>query len=84
MLLPALVSPGSSFLLPPEPGVVQTMAVPSTLSWSEDRAEEQSLQAPAKGKWQDKEKKKKTTHSSILEENLLVKPKPGVFLLFIT
>lgn len=33
------------------------MAAPSTLSWSE----EQSFQAPAKGKWQDKGKKKKTT-----------------------
>lgn len=60
VLLSALVSPGSSFLLPPEPGVVQTMAVPSTLSWSEDSAEEQSLQGPAKGKWQDKEKKTHT------------------------
>lgn len=60
--------------------MVQTMAAPSTLSWNE----EQSLQAPAKGKWQDKGKKKNKTHSSILGENLLVKPKPGVFLLLIT
>lgn len=63
--------------------MVQTMAVPSTLSGSEDSAEEQSLQAPAKDKCQDKGKKKKQ-HSSILGENLLVKPKPDVFLLFIT
>lgn len=83
MLLPALVSPGNSFCCPPEPGMVQTMAAPSALSRSEDSAEEQRLQAPAKGKWQDKGKKKKQ-HSSILGENLLVKPKPGVFLLFIT
>ena len=60
MLLPALVSPGSPFCCPPEPGMVQTMAAPSTLSGSEDSAEEQSLQGPAKDKCQDKGKKKPT------------------------